>query len=94
VTKLDFALGDLIEWVFLCDNAPVGKDNELWSSIEKRYVPICSEMIHVCVKRDNETYTWLNNVGTFQAKISDHQAAFYHHYRNTVYQWIVPRTCK
>jgi hypothetical protein len=63
--------GDLIEWSYRHIDKPVYPDEELWSSTEKKWVPIGSGMTHLCVSCDEETITWLNEKGLFHARVDD-----------------------
>lgn len=63
--------GDVIEWVYVSTCHVVDAHERLWSTIEKRYVPIGSGMVHFLVSHDDETLSWLNSDGLFKASISD-----------------------
>jgi len=69
--KLNIKPGDLIEWVYKNDHVLVHKDEILWSTIEEKYVPIGSSLIHMCVSCDDETYSWLNKRGLFSVRCDD-----------------------
>jgi hypothetical protein len=62
--------GDLIEWTFT-DGKPVREDEMIWSTVEKKHVPIGSDLIHLCVSREGEIITWLNERGMFRAHVGD-----------------------
>jgi hypothetical protein len=66
--------GDLIEWAFT-DGKPVLADETLWSSTEKKWVPIGSSMTHLCVSCDDKIITWLNEKGLFRAREDDTRVA-------------------
>ena len=66
--------GDMIEWTYNNDGATVLEEEMLWSSIEKRYVPINSNMVHVLVKIGKTTFSWMNAQGVFRARLKDTQA--------------------
>jgi len=74
MTKLDFNPGDLIEWVYKCNNELAVENEILWSSIEKCYIPIGRELVHLCISVDDETYSWLNEEGLFCACVDDLRA--------------------
>jgi hypothetical protein len=63
--------GDLIEWAYRRDGKPVSEDEELWSSVEQRWVPIGPDLTHLCVSRDGKTITWLNEKGLFRVHKDD-----------------------
>jgi len=93
MAKLNIKPGDLIEWVYEYDSFLAVEGEELYSSIEKRYVPIGSNLVHMCIDIDDETYSWLNEKGLFHAHVDDNllgttaTAARYH--------WkVVPRVCR
>jgi len=69
--RFDIKSGDLIEWVDILNNELVVGDKFLWSSTEKRYAPICSKYVHMCISVDDETYSWLNEKGLFHAHVDD-----------------------
>ena len=66
--------GDEIEWVYHTTNTFNGKvvtdDECLWSSIEKRYVPIGGPGILLIAISDKEM-TWLHPKGCFRASRYD-----------------------
>jgi len=71
---LDFKPGDLIEWIHGYTENPitlVGEDEEFYSSIQDADVPVGSNLVHMCVYNDGETYSWLNERGVFRAHIHD-----------------------
>ena len=65
--------GDLIEWAYKSDGKVVHPHEELWSSIEKRYVPIGG--LHLFVSNVDGTLTWLplgeNCKGLLHAREAD-----------------------
>lgn len=63
--------GDMIEWVSKFTGELVNKRSRLWSTVEGRYVPIGSEMVHFLVSINNETFSWLNEKGLFHALVDD-----------------------
>ena len=63
--------GDMIEWVSKFSGELVHKRSRLWSTVEGRYVPIGSEMVHFLVSINNETFSWLNEKGLFHARVDD-----------------------
>lgn len=63
--------GDLIEWTYREDSLIVLHDEVMWSTIEKRYVPIGSGMVHMLVDLDSRSYVWLNFHGSFRAHFCD-----------------------
>ena len=62
--------GEIIEWAYKYSGEPVTKE-KLWSSVEDRWVPIGSELMHVLVSIDDETMTWMNEKGLFHARVDD-----------------------
>jgi len=88
--KFDIKPGDLIEWVYAYDNELVVEDEELWSRIEKRYVPIGRNLVHLCISVENSVYSWLNEKGLFRAHMNDTQTFRYGY----LPPGIVPRTRK
>jgi len=71
MAKFDINPGDLIEWTYSYNNKLVVKYETLWSTIENKFVPIGSEMIHACVACDSIAYAWYNKKGLFRARFSD-----------------------
>jgi len=71
LTKFNIKPGDLIEWVYMRNNKLVDENEIFWSSIEKRYVSIDRELVHMCISVDDETYSWLNENGLFRAHVDD-----------------------
>jgi len=69
VSKLNIKPGDLIEWVYEHDNELVVENEELWSRIEQRYVPIGSNLVHMCISVDDEMILWLNEKGLFHTRV-------------------------
>ena len=65
--------GDVIEWVYVNTCHVVDSHERLWSTIEKRYVPIGSGMVHFLASHNDETLTlsWLNSDGLFTASYTD-----------------------
>lgn len=63
--------GDLIEWVYDGTDIPVACNEEVYSSTMKTYVPVGSDMVHMLMHRDGETYYWLNQMGLFYAGEDD-----------------------
>jgi len=86
--QFDFKPGDLIEWVYKNGGQLVYSNEEIWSSIEQRYVPIGLRHIHLCTNVDDETYSWLNEKGLFRAHVDDVGGSWL--YRGEV-ETIVPR---
>jgi len=70
MAKFDIKPGDLIEWMYKCNDELVDEHKELYSSIEKRWVPIGRELVHVCISIDDETISWLNEKGLFRAHVN------------------------
>jgi hypothetical protein len=71
--------GDLIEWMYHRDGRPVREDRLLWSTVEKKWVPIGSELTHLCVSCEGEIITWLNERGVFRARM-DHAGLVHQQY--------------
>jgi len=88
VQKFDIKPGDLIEWTYKYNNKLVVENEILWSSIEKRYIPIGSKYVHMCIDLNDETYSWLNEKGLFRACVDDMPGHGYVDRRSAV----VPRT--
>jgi len=63
--------GDMIEWVYEHDGWRVADNEELWSRIEERWVPIGRELVHLCINYDDKTISWLNEKGLFRARVDD-----------------------
>ena len=63
--------GDMIEWTYKTSGELVHKDETFWSSVERRYVPIGGEMVHLLVSVNDETYSWINEKGLFHAHVDD-----------------------
>ena len=80
--------GDMIEWVSKFSGELVHKRERLWSTVEGRYVPIGSEMVHLLVSIDDETFSWLNEKGLFHARVDDTTRPA----RSGPGRWVVPRT--
>jgi len=87
MTKFNFKPGDLIEWVYVRGGRSVIENEQLYSTIEQDYVPIGSGLVHVCVERDNETYSWLNEDGLFRASVDDTVSSK----DSPGSRWVVPR---
>jgi len=83
----DFKPGDLIVWVHAYNNELVLNNEELWSTIERHYVPIGRNLVHMCISVNNETYSWLNVEGLFTARVDDTRLVIGGRWRPTV----VPR---
>jgi hypothetical protein len=65
-----------IKWKYRYDKKNVHENEELWSTIEERYVPIGSEMIHTLIfmKKVNhlaEVISWINEKGVYSAYATD-----------------------
>ena len=80
--------GDLIEWIYTREKRLVIADETLWSRIENSYVPIGSNLVHICVAVDDEAYSWLNEKGLFHA--CKHDCIVFH---NHVYVSYIPFKC-
>lgn len=63
--------GDVIEWVYVNTCRVVEAHEWLFSTIERRYAPIGSGMVHILIAHDDESLTWLNADGLFSALVSD-----------------------
>ena len=63
--------GDLIEWIYDYNLSPADEREMLWSTVEKRYVPIGCELVHMLISYDDKTYSWLNRRGIFHASVHD-----------------------
>jgi len=82
-----FKSGDFIEWVEMCGGKLVDKDEELYSTIENKWVPIGSNLVHMCINVEDDVYTWLNEKGLFSAHVDD-TASYGRHLRIEV---VTPR---
>lgn len=49
----------------------VAKDEELWSSLLKQWVPIGSGLVHTLISIDSEQIMWMNEEGLFRASVDD-----------------------
>lgn len=80
----------MIEWTYKVSKTLVGKNEQLWSAVEERYVPVGSGMIHLLVSINDETYSWLNKRGLFHARVGDSER------RTGAFadDQIFPRVCK
>ena len=63
--------GDLIEWIYDYNLSPADEREMLWSTVERRYVPIGCELVHLLISCNTETYSWLNQRGIFSASVHD-----------------------
>jgi hypothetical protein len=64
--------GDFIEWTYKYGNKDLVSDNEeLWSTLERRWVPIGLTSLLVWVT--DEEYAWLTPKGLFHARRDDTQ---------------------
>lgn len=63
--------GELIEWMFESSREVVAKDEELWSSLLKQWVPIGSGLVHTLISIDSEQIMWMNEEGLFRARVDD-----------------------
>lgn len=64
-------LGDIIEWVYKSSNKVVDEDEELWSTLIKKWVPTGSSLTHILISIDNERICWLNEKGYFHVHVDD-----------------------
>jgi hypothetical protein len=85
--NLDPVPGAVIRWEYSNVDLSIGKNAIMWSTIDKRYVPIGSDMIHLCIACDGKTITWLNQEGLFRARVDDGTNCRY----VAFYNKIVPR---
>ena len=64
--------GDQIEW-FYADNDERDQPGELlWSSIDEKYVPIGSSLVHTLISIEDEDITFMNPRGIFKVRTNDH----------------------
>lgn len=63
--------GDIIEWTYIDSTLVVDNDEELWSSLMKKWVSVGSSIVHVLVSIDEKRMSWVNLSGTFCARVSD-----------------------
>jgi hypothetical protein len=61
--------GDIIEWIYTHDRSLVSQDETLWSTLERRFVPIGLQSLLVWVT--DEEYAWLTPKGLFHARRDD-----------------------
>jgi hypothetical protein len=66
---MNVAPGDLIEWVYKHNNVAVHAGETAWSSPDSRWVPIGSDLVHVCIGIKRNCIVWLNERGLFRMKI-------------------------
>jgi len=85
--KLNIKSGDLIEWVYKSNGELVVEREFLWSTIEREYVYIGREFVHMCINVDDETISWLNEKGLFYACVNDMDWAI----NSELYRKVVPR---
>lgn len=62
--------GDIIEWTYKSGKIVV-ENETLWSSVTESWCQIGSELVHTCIACDGETITWMNQKGTFNARVDD-----------------------
>lgn len=69
--------GDLIEWKYdsKIKTTPY-LDEELYSSVERRFIPVSRDIVHLLVSVDDETYCWINSAGVFKARLDDDRGRF------------------
>lgn len=80
--------GDLFEWVYVLGDTPVVPHERLWSSIEKRFVPMGG--IHLLVSHADGVLSWLplgEGKGLFHAREDDTRTKPFW----TKEIWVVPR---
>jgi hypothetical protein len=79
--------GDFIEWTYKYGNKDLVSDNEeLWSTLERRWAPIGLQSLLVWVT--DEEYAWLTPKGLFHARRDDTKCAR----RSRGWRRVVPRT--
>lgn len=61
--------GDIIEWVYRSNDDVVVPNEEMWSSVEKRWVPISGLALLIAVS--DGVFTWLSAEGLFRARGDD-----------------------
>ncbi len=61
--------GDILKWTYLDKQRwePVPEEEWLWSTLENRYVPIGSGLVHFLVYIDSVKISWMNALGYFEA---------------------------
>lgn len=77
--------GDMIEWVYKHNSTVVDKDEELWSTLMYKWIPIGTPAILISVT-EHECF-WLSEKGLFSASSDDTLGHHHGHEGNTV----VPR---
>jgi len=63
--------GDFIEWTYKSNNSLVPPGETLWSTLERRWVPIGLTSLLVWIT--DEEYAWLTPKGLFHARRDDTQ---------------------
>jgi len=86
--KLDFKPGDLIEWVNKANGKLVVENEMLWSTIEEHWIPVGSNLVHLCTSVDSKMYSWLNEKGLFHAHVDDIASLTYRYFSSKA----IPRT--
>jgi hypothetical protein len=78
--------GDFIEWTYKSNNSLVPPGETLWSTLERRWVPIGLTSLLVWIT--DEEYAWLTPKGLFHARRDDTDGTF-----APMVTWpVVPRT--
>lgn len=65
-------VGNLIKWMYVRRHVvePVD-DDYMYSTTMKEFVPIGTNHVHLIIRNDGETYTWMNSFGIFHAHVND-----------------------
>ena len=69
--KFDLKPGNLFDWVIEYNNKRVRLDEELWSSLMNRWIPIGGPEPMLCIGITDEGIVWLSVKGLFSASIKD-----------------------
>ena len=85
--KLDLKPGDQFDWVYLQNNVPVYRNEELWSSTMKCYVQIGGPEPSLCIGITDEMIVWMSAKGLFHARVDDTASCA----ARARLPWVVPR---
>jgi hypothetical protein len=69
--------GDLIEWVYELSGNTVHPHETVWSPEDERPVHVGSNLTHLLISCEGDTFKWLNEKGSFRctfSRSSDHSA--------------------
>lgn len=63
--------GDQIEWFYADNDERVQPGELLWSSIDEKYVPIGSSLVHTLISIEDDDMIFMNPRGIFKARTND-----------------------